>query len=571
MTYHFFKLKLFYVFLIPQMSKTSIAIKFFLIVIIVATLFVQVVLGQSSINSISDNFYYKIEHFLISSNKLPLEFNSFGKPYSAKLLEQYLISLDTTKNSYIIDEIDKRNLSQLINEIHAERKNATVELDKQTNKNSRCIFQPLANYLNYSNSNFKNNYNQYGVGLKLFASFKNNLSFLISSKYNEIDLLETEKTMLATINSMQGEGYYNLKKNGAAFFDVRINLDCTIYKYIHLSAGQDKFFLGDGLRSLYLSNNSGAMPYFKINFQYKKFNFSSLFLHLSQQINFRNDNFESKKYAALHYLSYNLTSKFQVGLFESIIFSRNYGFEIAYLNPMMFYRAVEQSQGSPDNANMGFFAKCHLGNHSQIYSQFYLDDFNLSVFKSEKKYWGEKYAFQIGMKRTNLFGIKHFDIQIESNVIRPFVYSHKNSDGNCVSFNSPITHPLGANFKEVVGKVIYQPFYKLTFILEAGVCAQGIDSMKTYDGKLSDWGSNPLYSYRLRSYSKHDAYSIGDGVAAHKTFFHFNFSYQIASNIYFDLKYFHRTTSTNISVINLKENYFGVGFRINTDYSSLRY
>ena len=45
--------------------------------------------------------------------------------------------------------------------------------------------------------------------------------------------------------------------------------------------------------------------------------------------------------------------RINIGLFESIVFSRPNHFELQYLNPVIFYRTVEQMVGSPDNAMIG--------------------------------------------------------------------------------------------------------------------------------------------------------------------------------------------------------------------------
>ena len=72
-----------------------------------------------------------------------------------------------------------------------------------------------------------------------------------------------------------------------------------------------------------------------------------------------------KKFLAIHYLSFKFNKFFDFGVFESVIWqadnlSYNRGFDISYLNPIIFYRPVEFSKNSPDNVMMGL-ASNHKG------------------------------------------------------------------------------------------------------------------------------------------------------------------------------------------------------------------
>jgi len=63
---------------------------------------------------------------------------------------------------------------------------------------------------------------------------------------------------------------------------------------------------------------------------------------------------------ANHYLSWNVSKRFNLGLFESVIWtdSNNRGFDISYLNPIIFYRAIEfQSGQDAGNVIVGASAK----------------------------------------------------------------------------------------------------------------------------------------------------------------------------------------------------------------------
>src|SRR5690606_39354764 len=66
------------------------------------------------------------------------------------------------------------------------------------------------------------------------------------------------------------------------------------------------------------------------------------------------------KYMATHYLSWNVSKRFNLGLFESVLWtnSNNRGFDVNYLNPIIFYRAIEFETGQgAGNAILGASAK----------------------------------------------------------------------------------------------------------------------------------------------------------------------------------------------------------------------
>ena len=73
----------------------------------------------------------------------------------------------------------------------------------------------------------------------------------------------------------------------------------------------------------------------------------------------KNNNLGRKKHSATHYLNFPISSSFNIGIFESVLWQsktqyENIGYEISYLNPIIFYRPIEFSLGSnKGNALLG--------------------------------------------------------------------------------------------------------------------------------------------------------------------------------------------------------------------------
>lgn len=335
--------------------------------------------------------------------------------------------------------------------------------------------------------------------------------------------------------AVPGAGFYKVFKQTASdsgrisaadYFDARGYVTFTAAKYIDLQFGYDKNFIGDGYRSLFLSDWGNSYLFLKLNTKIWKVNYQNIFMELIPQFRKRSDSLYSRKYAAMHHLSMNVTKWLNVGLFEGIIFGRKDHFDFQYLNPIIFYRHIEGTLGSPDNALAGFDFKANIAHRFQLYGQFMLDEFILSKIKNNPTNWVNKFGIQVGAKYVDAFDLKNLDIQVEVNRVRPFTYSHSDTVANYTHYNQPLAHPLGANFQEVIGIVNYQPFPKWYINAKFIYYYQGLDSAGL------NYGSNPLRNYLTRSME--DGYKVGTGDKA--TCFNgiLNVSYELRQNMFLE-------------------------------------
>src|SRR5690606_9939522 len=154
-----------------------------------------------------------------------------------------------------------------------------------------------------------------------------------------------------------------------------------------------------------------------------------------------------------HYLSLNLTKRWNIGLFESVVWSNdnNRGFDMNFVNPIIFYRAVEFSSSSRSgNAVLGLTSKYKVNNQFNVYGQFLMDEFSLSDVKATNKSWKNKFGYQIGIKYFNALNIENLLLQLEYNIVRPYVYAHSEPITNYGHNNQSLGHQWGANFKELI-------------------------------------------------------------------------------------------------------------------------
>ena len=238
------------------------------------------------------------------------------------------------------------------------------------------------------------------------------------------------------------------------------HISYTPSEYFNIQFGHGKTFIGEGYRSLLASDNASPYPFLKLNTTFWKIKYTNTWMSLrdvrpevAAQGSFRT------KYMANHYLSYNITKRLNIGFFESVIWQNDNGrgFDVNYLNPVIFYRAIEFATGPRGgNAFIGLAAKYKVNDRVNVYGQFAIDEFSsLDVFKGDGS-WKNKTGYQVGLKYYDAFGAKGLLLQTEYNRVRPYTYSHNTITLNYGHLNQSMAHTLGANFSEFIAIARYQ-------------------------------------------------------------------------------------------------------------------
>lgn len=236
-------------------------------------------------------------------------------------------------------------------------------------------------------------------------------------------------------------------------------------KFINIQFGHGKNFIGDGYRSLLLSDVTSPHPFLKLNTKFWKIKYTNTWMWLRDvRPEVTEDGAFLTKYIANHYLSWNVSKKFNLGLFESVMWrdTNDRGFDVNYLNPVIFYRAIEFQTGQASgNAILGASAKYKWNDDINMYSQFVLDEFSLADVRAGEKSWKNKFGYQIGVKYFNAFKVDNLLLQFEYNRVRPYTYSHNTIVLNYANFNQPMAHLWGANFSEtiLIGRYKYRRWY----------------------------------------------------------------------------------------------------------------
>jgi hypothetical protein len=381
-------------------------------------------------------------------------------------------------------------------------------------------------------------------GLTLRGKIANKIGFYTYLTDNQERVPTYTQQWVNERKAVPGNGFYKpFKTQGYDYFEARGYITFNAAKYIDIAFGYDKNFIGNGHRSLMLSDFSSNMLFLKLNTRIWKINYQNIFMELQNAHVPGGDKLIPKKYAAIHHLDIALTKWLNMGLYEAVVFGRKDRFDFGYLNPIIFYRSIEQQSGSFDNSIAGIDFKANVAKKFQFYTQIVLDEFVLSEIKKNRGWWANKWALQFGAKYIDAFTIKNLDLQLEHNRVRPFTYSHRDSVASFTHYNQPLAHPLGANFSEWIGIARYQPAPKWLINAKLIYYTQGKDSNST------SYGSNIFYPntppYRMNDFG----YSIGSGWKTNVFYGSLLVQYELKENLFIELNALYRKQDTKTAPI----------------------
>lgn len=402
-------------------------------------------------------------------------------------------------------------------------------------------------------------------GIELRGMIAKKVGFYTYFSDNQEEVPWFVNDYITSHQAVPGADYYQTPGNGRKYdyLLARGYIDFAVVRdHINVTAGYDKHFIGDGIRSLFLSDFSSGAAFLRLTTRVWKLNYQNLYLELTPQYTRGADRVLAHKYATVHHLSVNATKWLNLGLFEAVVFNRPNAYEFSYLNPIILYRQTERSNGSPDNALLGLNFKAITLKHLQFYGQLLLDEFKFSELTGGKGWWGNKFGIQLGGKYFDAFTVKNLDLQAEVNVVRPFTYTHYDTIANYTNYNQPFAHPLGAGFGEFIGIARYQPVQNLYLTLKGMYYRQGLDSNGT------NYGSDIFLNYQDRTVlnpaDPEHGYKLINGIKTSTALASLSASYELRENLFIDLGATYRMRRFDNSYApDQKTTYFYGGIRLN--------
>lgn len=409
-------------------------------------------------------------------------------------------------------------------------------------------------------------------GVEIRGEIDKKIYFYTSILENQAHFNNYLEDRIDRFQTIGGQGFFKEFKSGLIenlqghdYLNAQAYVGINATKSVAIEFGHGRHFIGNGIRSLLLSDYAHNYFYLKFNTRIWKFHYQNLFIELapiSSKLN-PNDRLLPKKYMANHYLSFKPNENIEIGIFEAVVFSREDRFEFQYLNPVILYRSAEQFLDSPDNVLLGLNGKWNIKNRFQIYGQIMLDDFNLGEITSGEGWWANKYGLQAGLKYINVGGIDHLDAQLEYNRVRPYTYAHRDSLSSFPTFSTasyshhsqPLAHPLGSNFKEFVFNLRYRINTKFF------VNARMISARYGQNPEGINMGSNIL----VTTTSRENDYGnfIGQGIETNLTSIGLDISYLLFHNYFLDLNVLYRSADADLEDLDIDTKYIGGGLRVN--------
>jgi hypothetical protein len=372
------------------------------------------------------------------------------------------------------------------------------------------------------------------------------------------------RSYISEFSAIPGAGFYKTHNSkifgvdgGHDYLTSKAHVGLNVSKHVGIELGHGSHFIGNGIRSLLMSDFGNDYFYLKFNTKVWKLQYQNIFAELNpiSAKASNNDVLLPKKYSATHYLSINIGKRFSLGLFESVVFARQDNFEFQYLNPIILYRTVEHGLGSPDNVLIGLNAKYNFRNRLQFYGQFLLDEFSFDRISDGNDWWGNKFGLQVGAKYLNAFGINNLDLALEFNRVRPYTYTHRDSISNYAHSNLAIAHPLGANFREGILDVRYRPHERWMLAARLFYMQYG----ENINGE--NYGKNILEPSSSRVQDEGVTLLQGDRV--NTSLIHMTISYQVFHNMFVDGIFSSRNAASDTGEFDSDTFYAGIGLRIN--------
>lgn len=316
-------------------------------------------------------------------------------------------------------------------------------------------------------------------------------------------------------------GYKNIGDGKG--FDFSYSSSRLVYlagKHVMFDLGYGKNFIGDGYRSILLSDWSFNYPYLHTALTFGKFQYNMMW---SQYISDRNPQYNNKagyyrKWSNTYMIDWRPTNRLSLSLFETVMWPdqdslRNKDMSPWIASPIIFVHGMESPGGIPNNVITGLNAKYRILKETHIYGQFAVNS------KGNNNAPGNRFAAQAGVRSGDVFGLKNLSGLIEFNMAQPYMYATNSLNTNYAHNNQSMAHPAGANFRE--GLMLVEYAYRAwRFRLEGFVTKYGADSIAG-----ANFGQNIFKKLDTRSIA--DNTSLGQGLPTNIYFADARISYVI--------------------------------------------
>ncbi len=303
-------------------------------------------------------------------------------------------------------------------------------------------------------------------GLRLHGSLSNTLGYYLQVSNGAV--LTGDRELALEDPLLRRNVKFGELESDFDFTDSHIRVE---HEWFFASLGRQKRLSGAAYFSnIFLSNNAAPSDAISLGAQFDSFEYR--FSHLSL-LALPVTNFQSgpealipAKYMAYHRFDYRARS-FQVGLVESVVYGdRN--IDLAYLNPLSFFKSIEHSLRDRDNSALGLDATLRPLDGLELRGSFFLDDIQFSRIGDD--FSGNKSAFTIGMMMAPQLPL---DLTLEYSRVNPYTYSHFNVQNSFTNDGLALAGNLPPNADELRARLQYWWGNRYPLQLSAGYRRHG--------------------------------------------------------------------------------------------------
>ncbi len=516
--------------------------------------------SQGSYIPYDRDYYHRIERYEILRGQNNPIFQTGVRPWRRDLLGKYLDSLasdpviQTKSDQFNLAYLSQDNWEFVSEETPLSKKPFLNALYKRPgdlafyNSEEFDLHVSPVLYLNGGfESDNEQNPNRLTRGVVLRGSIDKKVGFYTYFTSSEAFFPSWVKNTAEHNGAVPGEGFWKeYNSAGYSYFSALGHVNFNLTKNIQAQIGHDRNFVGEGYRSFLLSDFSNPYMFVKLNTKIWKFQLTNIWTQMTADVLYNRgrptDGRYPQKWFSFHRLGFDVGKKLNLGFYESVMTDQA---NFNYFNPIIFFRWVEQGLGTPDKVMLGTDFKWNLYPGMQLYGQFALDEFVFNEFfgidgKGSKR---NKYGIQAGYKYINAFTISNLDLQLEFNSARPYTFQEKQDYQSYSNWRTPLTHPRGANFREFLGIIRYQPIPKLNLTLMAMYQLYGADP-----DEVTNWGGDVLKNRLEGSPTGLFGNYIGQGIENQVIQTNLNASYMLRHNFFIDgTATFRRRTAQDLS------------------------
>lgn len=431
----------------------------------------------------SYQFYQKFNGQVYSkSNKLHTSLRPFliDSSLQGRYDEVMNVGVDSTRRNFLLRKIFNEHL------IDVKAKDYTFYADFLTENifgkdfkdksNTPATFQPLGAII-------KTKVGLNTRGFQAGGTIGSKFSFYTSGYENQGVFASYYNDYINSTGFVPGQGYdRSFGKLQKDYSYVTAILSYTPSKYLNVTLGQDKTFIGDGYRSLLLSDYAAPYPLLRVTANLGPVQYMMMWTYMQDLKAPKFDTFGSnrRKYALFHYFDWNATNNLSLGFFNAVITPEandegvRHGFDINYINPLFFTGGG--SSTTPDNVLLGFTGKYKVFDKSALYAQLVLDKQTAATSSTNTS------GYQVGIRGGDVAGVKNLSYLFEYNTVKPYTYSSSQPIAGYTFYGQPLGDPLGANFREVIGLLNYTAG-RFDFQGQVNYAKYGLDATGENNGK----------------------------------------------------------------------------------------